>query len=175
MQRDCSLCAVRRVALKALTVAQTQSHSSYPLHFLLAADAIIVTQSGIGLREASWETQTGEENKRGKQKRGVREDTSSCFWHKIGANSHACIPRVDRSFVCTKALSWTSGGAFARPTCQVLFQPAKQSTADSTCLMRRSVLPQALWVSTEVSELGEYFLLPSERSLSEWHMDGLPT
>lgn len=35
------------------------------------------------------------------------------------------------------------------------------------CLMIMSVLPQALWVSTEVSELGEYFLLPSERSLSE--------
>lgn len=34
-------------------------------------------------------------------------------------------------------------------------------------------LPQALWVSTEVSELGEYFLLPSERSLSEWQMEGL--
>lgn len=35
------------------------------------------------------------------------------------------------------------------------------------------VLPQALCVSTDVSELGEYFLLPSERSLSEWQMDGL--
>ena len=35
------------------------------------------------------------------------------------------------------------------------------------CLMIMSLLPQALCVSTEVSELGEYFLLPSERSLSE--------
>lgn len=34
-------------------------------------------------------------------------------------------------------------------------------------------LPQALWVSTELSELGEYFLLLSERSLSEWQIEGL--
>lgn len=35
------------------------------------------------------------------------------------------------------------------------------------CVQHVCALPQALCVSSEVSELGEYFLLPSERSLSE--------
>ena len=76
-----SFCAQCDMALKALTVAQTQSHSSYPLHFLLAADAIIVAQSGIGLWEASWERQAGGKTKGAQEgeKKGMWDDLNSCF------------------------------------------------------------------------------------------------
>lgn len=56
----CAGCSVQPT--DELTV--TQSHNSYPLHFLFAADAIIVTQSGVCLWKSSWERQVGWEKTR---------------------------------------------------------------------------------------------------------------
>lgn len=107
--------------------------------------------------------------------------TAASFSCKMEGERGTCTHK-HQSLFCVTAPKRTSGRPFVTYACQLPAEPATHCAHAQICAaphvhvqMITSLLPQALCVSTEASELGEYFLLPSERSLSEWQMDGLPT